>query len=242
MEEKETQKGSRLNSLDFVGFMKYLQMRSSIVVMAGLAGLVLSALYCFVIAKPVYESTAQLYVINSQDSAINLSDLQIGSYLASDYQLVFNTWEVNQQVIDNLDLPYTVTQIKKKLSVTNPSNTRILMITFKSEDAKESAQVANEYAAVASQYISDYMLTSKPTVISTALEPLKPTYPRKKLIVAISTMLAALITVWGLFVAFVCDDKIKTADDIRRYMNAEPLAVIPTTRIVYRRGKGRKEA
>lgn len=242
VEEKETQKGSKFSSLDFVGFMRYLQMRISIVILAGLAGFALSALYCFVIAKPVYESTAQLYVINSQDSAINLSDLQIGSYLASDYQLVFNTWEVNQQVINNLNLPYTVTQIKKKLSVTNPSNTRILMITFKSEDAKESAQVANEYAAVASQYISDYMLTSKPTVISTALEPLKPTYPRKKLIVAVSTMVAMLIAAWGLFAAFVCDDKIKTADDIRRYMNTEPLAVIPMTRIVYRRGKGRKEA
>lgn len=239
MEEKETQKERRINSLDFMGFMKYLRKRMNIVILAGIAGLVFSAFYCFVIAKPVYESTAQLYVINSQDSAINLSDLQIGSYLASDYQLIFDTWEVNQQVIDDLNLPYTVTQIKKKLSVTNPNNTRILMITFKSESAKESAEVANEYASVASRYISDYMLTSKPTVISTALEPLKPTYPRKKLIIAISTMLAALMAAWALFVVFLCDDKIKTADDIRRYMNAEPLAVIPMTRIVYRKGKGR---
>ena len=213
--------------LDLLGYFQYLVKHLGIII--GVTGAVFlgALLYVFALATPVYEASAQLYVVNSQDSVVNLSDLQIGSYLASDYQWIFKTWEVNQQVIENLNLPYTVADMKQMLKVTNPSNTRILVLTFSSENAAEAAAVANEYAAVASQYISDYMLTTKPSIISVALEPLTPARPQKLLIVAVSTLLAMIACLWCMFVAYLYSDKIKTPEDLRRYMGTEPLAVIP---------------
>lgn len=218
---------SMASGFDLPGFFRYLLKRIRLLAGVTLAVFVCTLVYVFAIATPIYEATAQLYVVNSQDSVVNLSDLQIGSYLASDYQWIFKTWEINQQVIENLQLPYTVAEIKEMLTVTNPSNTRILLLTFASENPAEAAAAANEYAIVASQYISDYMLTTKPSIISVALEPLKPARPKKLLVVSVGTLLALIACVWCLFVAYLYSDKIKTADDIKKHMGTEPLAVIP---------------
>ena len=220
-------KMSIASGFDLPGFFRYLVKRIRILVGVTLAVFLCTLVYVFAIATPIYEATAQLYVVNSQDSVVNLSDLQIGSYLASDYQWIFKTWEIN------LQLPYTVAEIKEMLTVTNPSNTRILLLTFASENPAEAAAAANEYAIVASQYISDYMLTTKPSIISVALEPLKPARPKKLLVVGVGTLLAFIACVWCLFVAYLYSDKIKTADDIKKHMGTEPLAVIPFERGTY---------
>lgn len=226
-------------NLELFDFLFYAKNHAKIVAWSMLIAAFCTLFYVLAIASPVYEATSQLYVVNSRDSVINLSDLQIGSYLTSDYQWVFQTWEVNQQVIDNLSLPYTVDEMKDMLTVENPSNTRILRITFESKNVQEVAAVANEYAEVAGQYISDYMLTSKPSIISVALEPLKPVRPKKILTTVVVTLLVGLFDLWCLFIRFLTDDKIKTAADIRKHFGTEPLAIIPVTRMSARKKKVR---
>ena len=71
------------------------------------------------------------------------------------------------------------------------------------------------------------MLTSKPSILSVALEPLKPTRPKKLLAIAVATLLSLVVSVWVAFVVFLYSDKIKTADDLKKYMGTEPIAIIP---------------
>ncbi len=222
--------------MDLYGFLKYLAKKKKTLMVILTAVVLATAAYVFLIATPEYEATSQIYLVSSQDSVINLSDLQIGSYLTSDYQWIFQTWEVHQSVINNLRLSYSVKQMKDRLTVKNPSNTRVLTITFLSPDPKEAAVVANEYADIASQYISDAMLTTKPTKISTALEPLKPARPRKLLVIALSAVIVFLIASWGLFIVYLMDDKIKSADDLRRYLNGEVLTEIPYSDVIGKNG------
>ena len=210
-------------------FLGYLRSKILYVVAAVLAGVVLSAFYVYVIAVPVYESTAQIYVVSSKDSVLNLSDLQIGSYLTSDYQLVFETWEVNEMVISELNLPYSVTELKKMTTVTNPSNTRALQITVRSKDAAEAAAIANKYAEVAMDYITNIMQTERPTLLSEAIQARKPALPKKKLIVCVSALVCFALATWILFVLYLRDDRIVDSQDIERVTGMMPLAVIPLT-------------
>lgn len=228
-ENKKLDRKDGLIDFDFVEFLWYLLRNVKVVAAFVLVGILVASMYAFVIATPIYESTAQLYVVNSKDSVVNLSDLQIGSYLTSDYQLVFKTWEVNQEVIVNLDLPYSVRELQSMLTVTNPSNTRALFITVASSNAKEAAAIANEFAMVASEYIADTMLTETPSMLSVALEPLYPVRPQKTLILAIGMMASLILAVGVLFVTYMRDDKIKSSADIVKYTGDFPLAVIPLT-------------
>lgn len=197
------------------------------IVAGALLGAVLMGIYSFVLASPVYEATSKLYVLTASDSAINLSDLQIGSYLTSDYQEVFETWEVHEIVRQNLGLTYSRKDLRDMLTIRNPGDTRVLYITVSSEDPYEAAMLANEYASVARQYISSTMLTDAPSEFSEALVPEAPVAPRKKMNVALGFILGAFIVCAVAVVRFLLDDKIKTPDDIRRYTGLPTLAVVP---------------
>ena len=217
--------------LDLADLFSYLLRRWKVVLASSLAGLIIMTLYAFVFATPMYEATAQLYVVNSKDNVLNLSDLQIGTYLTSDYQLVFKTWEVNQQVIQNLGLPYTVNQLKSMLTVENPASTRALFITVKSPDPKEAATIANEYASVAREYISNTMLTDMPTMLSMALQPLNPVSPRKGMLMVIGLLAGLLLAGIGLTLVYVLNDRIITSSDVLKYTGTLPLAVIPVINV-----------
>lgn len=228
-----------VDEVDVLDFLRYAFKKWWIIAAASLAGFLAAVYYVTMVAVPIYEATTQLYVVNSKESVLNLSDLQIGTYLTNDYQLLFQTWEVNQQIVDNLDLPYSVTELKSMIEVTNPGNTRTLFIKAASADAKEAAAIANEAAQVAGQYIADTMLTEKPTVLSTAREPLSPAKPRKKVIAAIGLMAGLCLSVWALFIVYAKDDKINTSADVMKYTGALPLAVIPTSDSRSRKDRGR---
>ncbi len=214
--------------IDPIDLMRQLLAHIGLILFIAILCMAIAGVYTFYYVTPIYESTAKLYVLNSGDSAINLSDLQVGSYLASDYIEVFNTWEVHEMVIQNLNLNYTTDYMQNMLTVTNPSNTRILSITFKSPDPREAMEVANEYATVAIQFISKTMSTEEPNIMSKALEPVYPTSPKKTMNIILGFIIGLAISVGFVALRFIIDDKIKTADDIRKFSNLSVLAVVPT--------------
>ena len=87
--------------------------------------------------------------------------------------------------------------------------------------------MANEYAAVAQQYISDTMKTDAPSLMSQALVPDAPSEPRKTRNVVLGGAVGALAMLLLQAVMFILDDKVKTSDDISRHLDLPTLAVIP---------------
>ena len=213
--------------IDLFEFFHYLIRRIKYIFIGFFTGAIIAALIAFFVISPVYEATAQIYVVNSKDSVVNLSDLQIGSYLTSDYQLVFDTWEVNEMVISKLNLPYTVRELSKMLTIENPSNTRALFIKVRSKNKSEVAPIANCFANVTSEYIAKTMQTEKPTMLSEALEPEFPEPPSKARITLYGMILGTFVALIALFICYIIDDKIKTSDDIQKYTGSVPLAIIP---------------
>ena len=183
--------------------------------------------YTVFIVTPLYEATSTIYVLNRSDSAINLSDLQLGTALTQDYIKVFKMWEVHEEVISNLNLPYSYTEIKKMLKITNDANTRMLDITITSPDPNEAAQIANEYAKVVSQYIADTMSTEKPNIMSVALAPSNPVSPNRTRSVLLGFLIGAILACGYITLVQVFDDKYKTAEDIAKYTGLTTLAVVP---------------
>lgn len=200
-----------------------------IIIAAALAGALLMGVYGFLIAKPVYEATSKLYVLNaSKGSLVNLSDFQIGNYLASDYVEMFSVREVHEQVREALKLSYTVEQMESMVTVTNPSSTRILNISVRSKDRQEAMNVANEYARVVSDYVADVMSSERPNVLSTAVLPKDPVQPRKKLLLALGFLAGGLLAVAVVVARFLLNDTIKSKEDIEK-LGLPVFSIVPLT-------------
>lgn len=217
--------------IDLVELAYHLLAKWKLIVCLSLVCAILMGVYAYVLATPMYEATSIIYVLNRSDSAINIADLQIGAALTSDYIKVFKMWEVHEEVISNLNLPYTYKQMQNMLSLTNDSNTRMLDITFTSPDPQEAAAVANEYAKVASRYIADTMQTEEPSIMSVARVPVNPVSPRKVRNVLFGGILGGFLACVYVVISYILDDKYKTAEDIRKYTGLITLAAIPAEQL-----------
>lgn len=226
------------DEIDFGGLLYALLENIKRIIAGALVGIIIAGVYSFFIAKPVYEASCKLYVVSNGDSAINLSDLQIGSYLTSDFLQVFDAWEVKEQVIQNLDLDYDYKQLSDMLRVSNPSDTRILNVTISSGDPHEAMVLANEYASVASAYISDTMSMDRPSVLSSALEPVNPVRPRKIYNMALGCVAGGMVVALWVVVRFLLDNKIKNAEEIMKYAGMDTIAIVPSSEMYPERNAG----
>ena len=104
------------------------------------------------VITPMYSSTAQLYVI-SNDALSQLSNLTVGTQLTQDYMAIVTTRGVVNKVIDNLNLDTDYEELTDKISVENPTDTRIMEITVSNPDPKEAREITQELAEVTAKTV-----------------------------------------------------------------------------------------
>ena len=213
-------------TIDLVDLFYRLLASWKLIVCLALVFAIAAGVYTVYFVTPQYRATSIIYVL-SPESIVNLSSLQLGNALTSDYIKVFDMWEVHEEVISNLNLNYSYSRMRSMLSVTNTSNTRMLDISVTSPSPEEAALIANEYAKVASEYIHETMAIDKPSIMSVALEPTNPISPSRTRNIAIGFVLGALLASGIIILRFLMDDKLKTVEDIRQYTGLTTLAVVP---------------
>ena len=193
-----------------------------------IAGAVLLGAYSFFFIAPTYESTAKLYVVSaSDDSVVNLSDLNLGTSLTADYEQLMLSYPVLNRVIDRLNLDSTSDELAKAFSLNNPSDTRILEITATSTDPQMAMDLAETMAEEAIDYLPDTMSTSAPNIAQVARVADQKVGPSYLKYTAIGALLGALIYCLIVIVGYLMDDTIHSADDMEKYFGIVPLTTIP---------------
>ena len=196
--------------------------------------ILLSALLCaaaagaavYLLVTPIYQATSKIYIVGS-DTAISLADLQIGSNLAADYQEVFKNWHVHELVASRLGLDRSYPSLSANLSISNPSNTHVIYVSFKSPDPQEAKLVADTYAQVAREFIAARMDMREPNIFEEAKLPDRPVSPNKRRDIVMGFLIGALAAMAVITVLFLGDDRIRTAEDVRKVGGMATLGMIP---------------
>ena len=119
---------------------------------------------------PMYESTSELYVLSKSTSITSLADIQTGTSLTNDYIVVVKGRPVLDQVIENLNLNESYKTLGGRVTLDNPSNSRVLNITVTDPDPQMAKTIADEIAKVASAYIAEKMKQDPPTIIQSGYD------------------------------------------------------------------------
>ena len=188
------------------------------------AGIALVIVSKFV--TPMYQATAKIYIVGS-DTTISLSDLQIGSNLAADYQEVFKNWHVHELVDNRLNLNYSYTKLAGMISVTNPSNTHVLYVSAKSPDPVEAKTLADAYAQVAREFIATKMDMREPNIFEEARMPSAPVSPQKTRDIIIGFLLGGLLAAAIVTIKFLSVVRILSGEDIEKVGGLATLGIIP---------------
>lgn len=193
-------------------------------VMVGMIALVASVF----LITPQYESTSALYVLSKSTSITSLADIQMGSNLTNDYIVVVNGRPVLEQVISNLGLEEEdYESLSKKVTLNNPSDSRILEITVQDPDAKVAKKIADEIAEVSSAFISEKMDQDPPTIIQRGYADGEPVSPNILKNTLLGALIGAFLAMALVVITYLLNDTIMSTDDVERKLGLNLLGTLP---------------
>ena len=216
--------------IDVFAMLKTLWKRKFSIVLVALVFAIAAFGYSAFLAKKEYQSTSRIYVVsrqNQENNALTNSDLQAGSYLVKDYREIILSQNVLSQDIEELKLDLTPAELSKKISVSVPTDTRILSITAKDGDPKEAARIANGLRNVAAEKIISVTKVSDVTTLDEAEVPQSPSSPNIRRNVLLGFIAGAGLMVVLLVVVEVLDDRVKRPEDIEELMGLTLLGIVP---------------
>ena len=216
--------------IDVFAMLKTLWKRKFSIVLVALVFAIAAFGYSAFLAKKESQSTSRIYVVsrqNQDNNALTNSDLQAGSYLVKDYREIILSQNVLSQAIEELKLDMTPAELSKKISVSVPTDTRILSITAKDGDPKEAARIANGLRNVAAEKIISVTKVSDVTTLDEAEVPQSPSSPNIRRNVLLGFIAGAGLMVVLMVVVEVLDDRVKRPEDIEELMGLTLLGIVP---------------
>ena len=200
-----------------------------IIIIAGILTATIAGVYSKYYIIPIYESTAQLYVINREytDSFITWNDLESGDYLTQDYKILVKSRPVTEEVIRSLNLNLTHEELAGMISVEVPTDTRIVNITVSDPDPQIAKQLADAVAKVSSEQLVDVMQMEMVNIVEYGGLATYPSSPNLTRNIMLGGIVGAFIAIAIIVLMYLKNDSIKTAEDIERYLGMTTLSTIP---------------
>ncbi len=221
------------DTIDLMELAGVLLRKAWALALAFVIGATAAGVFTKLFITPQYEATSMIYIYTKSTSITSITDLQIGSQLAVDFQIVGTSREVMDSVIARLGLDTDYKKLLKSVEISSPSGSHILKIVATNPDPQLAADISNAIADELRARIAAVMNTDEPSTLSRAYVPEYPVSPSMVKNVALGgiglTFLLAAIFV----VAFLLDDTIKNEEDVKKYLGLNVLAEI----VVERGGK-----
>ena len=200
-----------------------------ILALSCIVGALAAGLFSVLVLKPVYTSASMIYVISKDTALTSLADIQLGTQLTKDYKVLVTSRPVLEEVIENLNLDMTPTQLNKSITVDNESDTRILTLKVDNGDAHLAKTIVDELTKVASRQIADIMDLVPPRLVEDGNLPTVQTSPHVRKNILIGALLGIVLSGGVIVVLFVMDDTIRTEDDVEKYLGLNTLGMIPVS-------------
>ena len=213
--------------IDVLSLLRTIWRKKFLILLTAILTTGLAFAYSAFLATPQYDSTTRLYVVNQSSdngAVITNQDLQAGSFLVKDYKEII----LSQDVLKNVTTTLGITDdIKEKITVNIPVDTRILSITVRDSDPNQAATIANTLRDEAAKKIIEVTKVSDVTTLEAALPAEKPSTPQTKRNLVLGFVAGAFLATALVLVLEVLDDRVKRPQDIEEGLGMTLLGVVP---------------
>ena len=213
--------------IDALSLLRTIWRKKFLILLTAILTTGLAFAYSAFLVTPQYDSTTSLYVVNqSSDNGAGITnqDLQAGSFLVKDYKEII----LSQDVLKNVTTTLGITDdIKEKITVNIPVDTRILSISVRDSDPNQAATIANTLRDEAAKKIIEVTKVSDVTTLEAALPAEKPSTPQTKRNLVLGFIVGAFLATALVLVLEVLDDRVKRPQDIEEGLGMTLLGVVP---------------
>lgn len=225
---RDTVNRAHESEIDLLELGRMFLSNAKFIVIWFIVGALVAGSYSFLLIDPTYDATAKMYIVSaSNKSIVDLTDLNIGTSLTSDYEALITCDPVTEQVISNLNLDCTPQQLLSMVTITNPADTRVLEITAHTTSPKLSKDLANAFMDVSLEYLPETMSTNPPNVAQRAKLPDQKSGPSNSRNTLMGALAGLIIALGRLTIRYISDDTIHSAEEFETYFGIVPLATIP---------------
>ena len=213
--------------IDVLSLLRTIWRKKFLILLTAILTTGLAFAYSAFLATPQYDSTTRLYVVNQSSdngAVITNQDLQAGSFLVKDYKEIILSQDVLKNVTTTLGL---TGGIKDKITVTIPTDTRILSISVRDSDPNQAATIANTLREEAARKIIEVTKVSDVTTLEEALPAENPSTPQTKRNLVLGFIVGAFLATALVLVLEVLDDRVKRPQDIEEGLGMTLLGVVP---------------
>ncbi len=183
---------------------------------------------------PMYRASAQLFVDVRKESSdehntyTNAANITAAKELANTYVHVIKTNTVLNQVIEELDLDMTYSQLNAKIAAKVVDETQILEIYVTDANKKRALDIVTKIVELAPGIINEKIDSSRLIQINDPEVSSSPVSPNVFGNTAIG-FVAGFVLVYVYFLVMrLLDNKFKSAESIQRILDLPVLGVIPT--------------
>lgn len=216
--------------IDLLEICRVLFQRIWVIIICLIVGVGLAGGATKLLITPQYSASSMIYILTKTTSVTSLADLQMGTQLTVDFQTLATSRPVIEAVIDDLNLDTTYESLVKTVTVTNPTDTRILQTTVSNPDPKLAMDISNAMSDAISNQVAEVMTTDKPTNVERAVEPQSPSSPNTMKNALIGGLLGTFLAIGIILLKYFMDDTIKNEEDVDKYLGLNILAAIPIER------------
>ena len=213
--------------IDVLSLLRTIWRKKFLILLTAILTTGLAFAYSAFLATPQYDSTTRLYVVTQSSdngAVITTQDLQAGSFLVKDYKEIILSQDVLKNVTTTLGI---ADDIKEKITVNIPVDTRILSITVRDSDPNQAATIANTLRDEAAKKIIEVTKVSDVTTLEAALPAEKPSTPQTKRNLVLGFIVGAFLATALVLVLEVLDDRVKRPQDIEEGLGMTLLGVVP---------------
>lgn len=209
-----------------------LKKRLFLILSLTIIAVAISAAVSYFVMTPVYQASATLTVFNKpgNDSQVgyNASDIQTDLKLIDTYNVLIKKDPVLEEVLKELDLDMTPSQLAGKITVSNENNSTVVSLSVKDPDPYLAANIANTTAKVFVEEVNNAMDMNNVQVYAKAKvsESQAPVSPNPKLNIAIAAVIGLMVGVGLAFLLEYLDNTIKTEQDIEKTLDLPVIGVI----------------
>ena len=214
--------------IDLMEVISLLFSKIWIIIISALAGILLFGAVTKFFITPQYQSTTSIYVLSRQNDAnLTSSDMTVSTQLTNDYVQLIKTTTVAENVIDDLHLGMTPTQLLSKVTVSPATNARVIYIRVLDPSPEQAQLIANTVREEASVMIQKVMNSEAVNIVDMANLPLTKYSPSLMKNCLIGGLLGAFLTITVILIQHFMNDTIRTAEDVEKYLGMSVLGSIP---------------
>ena len=155
--------------------------------------------------------------------------MQAGTYLVNDYKEIIKSVEVLSDVLAEEKSDLSTAELSNMVSVSIPTDTRLIAISVEDQDPKEAAKLANSIRKLSSEKIKNVTKVQDVTTLEEAEVPDKPSSPNIKRNAVLGALVGAFLAIVGVLLGEVLDDRVRRAEDVEDILGLTLLGIVPNT-------------